>query len=47
MCSSDLKAAALEVPYGKGKIYLYGFQPEWRGQAHGTYKLLFNLMYAH
>lgn len=41
------KAAALEVPYGKGKIYLYGFQPEWRGQAHGTYKLLFNLMYAH
>jgi hypothetical protein len=40
------KAAALEVQYGKGKIYLYGFQPQWRGQAHGTYKLLFNLLYA-
>ncbi len=39
------KAAALEVSYGKGKIYLYGFEPQWRGQAHGTYKLLFNLMY--
>jgi hypothetical protein len=39
------KAAAMEVSYGKGKIYLYGFEPQWRGQAHGTYKLLFNLMY--
>jgi len=41
------KAAAMEVPYGKGKIYLYGFEPQWRGQSHGNYKLLFNLMYAH
>lgn len=41
------KAAAVELPYGKGKIYLYGFKPQWRGQSHGNYKLLFNLMYAH
>jgi hypothetical protein len=40
------KAAAMEVPYGKGRIFLYGFQPQWRGQSHGNYKLLFNLMYA-
>lgn len=40
------KAAALRVDYGKGHIYLYGFKPEWRGQAHGTYKLLFNTLYA-
>lgn len=39
------KAAAMEVEYGKGKIYLYGFRPQWRGQSHGSYKLLFNTLY--
>ncbi|MBD8679875.1 M14 family metallopeptidase [Sphingomonas sp. CFBP 13720] len=39
------KAAAVEVEYGKGRIYLYGFRPQWRGQSHGTYKLVFNLLY--
>lgn len=39
------KAAAIEVPYGKGTIYLYGFKPQWRAQSHGTYKLVFNLLY--
>ncbi|MCC2975912.1 M14 family metallopeptidase [Sphingomonas sp. PL-96] len=40
------KAAAVEVQYGKGKVYLYGFRPQWRGQSHGGYKLLFNTLYA-
>ncbi|MDF0542244.1 M14 family metallopeptidase [Sphingobium sp. H39-3-25] len=39
------KAAAIEVDYGKGKIFLYGFKPQWRAQSHGTYKLLFNTLY--
>jgi hypothetical protein len=39
------KAAAVEVQYGKGRIYLLGFRPQWRGQSHGTYKFFFNAIY--
>jgi len=39
------KAAALEVFYGDGRIYLLGFRPQWRGQSHGTYKMIFNAIY--
>jgi len=33
------------VNYGKGRILLYGFSPQWRGQSHGTFKFLFNPLY--
>ncbi|HUD31344.1 MAG TPA: M14 family zinc carboxypeptidase [Novosphingobium sp.] len=39
------KAAAVVVEYGKGKVYLYGFRPQWRGQSHAAYKMFFNTLY--
>jgi hypothetical protein len=39
------KIAALELAYGKGHILLYGFKPQHRGQAHGTYRYFFNALY--
>jgi len=40
------KAAALAADYGKGRIILLGFKPQWRGQSHGAYKFFFNAFYS-
>ena len=40
------KAAAVEMAYGRGRIVLYGFKPQFRGQSHATYKYLFNELYS-
>ena len=36
------KAALVEVNYGKGKIILFGFRPQYRGQSLATFPLFFN-----
>jgi len=36
------KAAALDVEFDKGHIVLLGFRPEWRAQAFGTFRVVFN-----
>lgn len=39
------KAAALEVQVGRGRVYLMGFRPQWRGQSHGSYKFFMNAFF--
>lgn len=39
------KAAAVALTYGKGKIVLFGFRPQHRGQTHATFPLVFNAIW--
>jgi hypothetical protein len=38
--------AAAEAPMGEGQVFLLGVEAAFRGQPHGTFKLLFNSIYA-
>ncbi|HDP97987.1 MAG TPA: hypothetical protein ENN22_02250, partial [bacterium] len=39
------KSALVEVPYGSGRIIMIGFPALYRGQAHATFKFLFNAIF--
>jgi hypothetical protein len=38
-------AAALDVKHGRGHVVLIAFQPQWRGQPTGTFRVVFNSLF--
>ena len=39
------RAALVDAKQGKGRVILYGFSPQLRGQTHATFKFLFNALW--
>jgi hypothetical protein len=39
------KSSVLDIPLGNGKVILLGFPVQFRGQPHGTFKVLFNAIH--
>jgi hypothetical protein len=38
------QTAAAEVPLGAGRVVMFGFRVQYRGQSYGTFKMLFNTL---
>lgn len=41
------KPLLIEAKLGKGRVLAYSFRPHFRGQTHGTFKLLLNAVYTY
>ncbi len=39
------KAALVEARYGRGRVAVFGFRPQFRGQTFGTFKFVLNAIY--
>jgi hypothetical protein len=39
------KQALVEARYGRGRVVLFGFRPQFRGQSYGAFKFLLNAIY--
>jgi hypothetical protein len=39
------RPAMVRVPHGQGAAVLFAFQPQFRSQPRGTYKLIFNALF--
>jgi hypothetical protein len=42
----DQTSEIIDAPFGKGRLVLFGPEIAWRAQPHGTFKFLFNGIYA-
>ena len=38
-------AAALDVKHGSGHVVLFAFNPDWRGQPTGSFRMIFNTLF--
>jgi hypothetical protein len=39
------KPALVEARFGRGRVVLFAFRPQFRGQPFGTFKFLLNAFY--